>query len=176
MYSPTSFVCEVRICVPEDVVVCNPQKGHWGPSIVDYNNRNNYKKNLWWFTIVATNNTYFLIMLPKVWSSLLTVNIAAFVTFVSTSLTILKKKKVKHKNVYAFIFVHRTNRTEITYFFSPSYNKNDSNVGGAFILKPRTILCFLQLLLKFKVLTSNENPVWRKQSTNLLTFVNSLHW
>lgn len=92
-------------------------------------------------------------MLPKVWSSLLTVNIAAFVTFVSTSLTILKKK-VKHKNVYAFIFVRRTNRTEITYFFSPSYNKNDSNVGGAFILKPRTILCFLQSLLRFWVLTS----------------------
>lgn len=102
-------------------------------------------------------------MLPKVWSSLLTVNIAAFVTFVSTSLTILKNIKtytrIKHKNVYAFVFVRRkqkisTNRTDITHFFSPSYNKNDSNVGGAFILEPRTIPWFLQLLLTFYVLTS----------------------
>lgn len=70
-----------------------------------------------------------------------------------------KKKKVNHKNIYAFLFVRHkqttsTNRTEITHFFSPSYNKNDSNVGGAFILKPRTIPCFLQLLLTLQVLTS----------------------
>lgn len=37
--------------------------------------------------------THFLIMFPKVWSSLLTVKIAAFVTFVSNSLIILRKNK-----------------------------------------------------------------------------------
>ena len=51
-----------------------------------------------------------LIMLPRVWSSLLMVKTAALGTLVSCSLVI---------------------------FFSPSNNKNDSNVGGAFIFSAR---------------------------------------
>lgn len=82
--------------------------------------------------------TYLRIILPSVWSSLLTVNIAAFVTLVSSSLTILKTKKIAefrlgsggHKRVSYILFSKKR-----TYFFSPSCNKKDSKVGGAFIFR-----------------------------------------
>lgn len=66
--------------------------------------------------------TYFLIMFPKVWSSLFTVNIAAFVTFVSTSLTILKTwitytrfcsfaVNIKPGRILLTFFLRRTTKT-----------------------------------------------------------------
>lgn len=71
-------------------------------------------------------------MFPSVWSSLFTVNIAAFVTLVSSSFCTLLKTIIKFK-------IPKNNACMIldryTHFFSPSYRRNDSNVGGAFILQ-----------------------------------------
>ncbi len=64
--------------------------------------------------------------LPKVWSSLATVKMAAFGTLVSLVIVILKQNR-QVKMVYSYL------QTFLTHFFSPSNRRKESKAAGAFI-------------------------------------------
>lgn len=79
--------CEWQTCVLMDEVICNQRRVLWDLSAVDYGIKTKWGP-CW--VVKKLRLTYFLIMFPKVWSSLLTVKMAAFGTFVSNSLIILE--------------------------------------------------------------------------------------
>ena len=89
------------------------KSGGWTINLEEFVNKNDTTN-----PIIAA---HFVIRFPSVWSSLLTVNIAAFGTLVSFWNVILQDE-----NLIA-------NLCKTTHFFSPSSRRNDSNAAGAFI-------------------------------------------
>lgn len=92
------------------------------------------------------------------WSSLLTVKMAAFGTLVSFMMVIL----------YMYICM-LNNLITLANFFSPSSRRNDSNVAGAFILLWVWLLC--------KVLKGCGSSTWNhKAIAEEIMFVEEEEW